>query len=507
MHHPPPHRRRASRVFLALLVSSAALLAGTTAVATPAEAADRGTGFGTWAPLSSTGWHGSMRVGDIETYCIHPGLPVATGPTTDQGVQTDARGLTPQQLVSINYLVTTYGQTDDPVQAASVGWAVKATADRDTTLHSWGYEGDSLREAIDYVMRRASPENSAAVQERAERYLAEASAIRVPRVGGTLTLTTSPDDPTRGTVTADVDPDATGGLHLDGAVFADTGTADHAAVAPGRAYPILASPPRDTDGRPYAVRARGAFTVRAAAVRLFTTPGQQESAGPADPQRFELTAEDAIARPIVFSPRIHTEARIQDGRFIDAVTLTSGENVWPRAADGSFVRLRARADVYRTGDFPVEAPVVPDGLTPVARLEVTTDPAVGPGTYTVSTPDPLPGPGVYTAVWRIERADQSPETVLHLPLRYVWVERFATPTQTRQLVSPPPSDTPTPSPTPTPVATVAAPSAGEPPTALATTGISSAGLAPAGVLAAATVTAGVGLILMARRRRFPAARA
>uniref|UniRef100_UPI00352B5A10 hypothetical protein n=1 Tax=Salmonella sp. M227 TaxID=3240298 RepID=UPI00352B5A10 len=93
-------------------------------------------------------------------------------------------------------------------------------------------------------------------------------------------------------------------------------------------------------------------------------------------------------------------------------TLSSGENVWPRAADGSFVRLRARADVHRTGEFPVEAPVVPDGLTPVARLEVTTDPAVGPGTYTVATPDPLPGPGVYTAVWRIERADQSPETVL-----------------------------------------------------------------------------------------------
>ncbi|WP_148286386.1 hypothetical protein [Microbacterium sp. B19] len=504
MHHPPPHRRRASRVVLAL-VTSVAFLAGTVAVAAPAEAADRGTGFGTWAPLSSTGWHGSMRVGDVETYCIHPGLPVATGPTTDQGVQTDARGLTPQQLVSINYLVTTYGQTDDPVQAAGVGWAVKATADRDTTLHSWGYEGDSLREAIDYIMRRASPENSAAVQDRAERYLAEASTIRVPRAGGTLTLTTNPDDPTRGTVAADVDPDATGGLHLDGAVFADTGTADRADVAPGRTYPILASPPRDTDGRPYTVRARGAFSVRAAAVRLFTTLGQQESAGPAEPQRFELTAEDAIARPIVFSPRIHTEARIQDGRFIDAVTLSSGENVWPRAADGSFVRLRARGDVYRTGDFPAEAPVVPDGLTPVARLEVTTDPAAGPGTYTVATPEPLPGPGVYTAVWRIERADQSPETVLHLPLRYVWVERFATPTQTRQLVPPPPSETPAPTPTPPLVTPAAAPPAAEPPTALATTGVSAAGLAPAGVLAAVTVAIGVGVILTARRRRFPTA--
>ncbi|MFG6279540.1 hypothetical protein [Microbacterium sp. S16(2024)] len=501
MHHPPPRRRRrATSTALTLIIAAAAALAAPALLTAPAHAADRGTGFGTWAPLSSTGWHGSMRVGDVHTYCIHPGLPVATGPTTDRGVQTESTGLSPQQLVSINHLVTTYGQTDDPVQAASVGWAVKSIVDRDTTLHSWGYEGDSLRAAIDHIMRRASPENSAAIQDRAEQYLAEAATIRVPRVGGTLTLTTDTDDPTRGTVTADVDPDATGGLHLEGAVFADTGAADRSGVVAGTAYPILASPPAGTDARPYTVRARGAFTVRAAAVRLFSTPGQQESAGPAEPQRFDLTAEDATPRPVQFSPRIRTLAHLDDGRFVDEVTFSPGEGLWPRHADGSLVSLRARADIYRTGAFPAEAAEIPAGLTPVAHLELTTDPAIGPGTYTTATTEPLPGPGVYTAVWRIERTDQDPATVAHLPTRYSWIERFATPAQTEQLVTPPPPSSPTPAPTPT--ATLVPPPAPAPPAAaaLASTGVPGGGLPAAGGLAASAIAAGIVLAVVARRR-------
>ncbi|MFM2719817.1 hypothetical protein [Microbacterium mcarthurae (nom. nud.)] len=494
MHRPPPRRRRLPSAIALLL--SAAVLTSPALVAAPAHAADRGTGFGTWAPLSSTGWHGSMRVGDVHTYCIHPGLPLATGPTTDQGVRTYADGMSPQQLVSINHLVTTYGQTDDPVQAASVGWAVKAIADRDTTLHSWGYQGDSFREAIDYIMRRASPENSLAIQERAEQYLAEAAAVRVPRVGGTLTLTVHPDDPTQGTVVADVDPDARGALRLEGAVFGDTGLSERSDVVAGVAYPILAPPPVDTDGRPYTVRVRGTFSVRSAAVRLFTTPGQQESAGPAEPQRFTLAAEDATARPVRFSPRIQTFARIQEGRFIDDVEFTSGEGVWPRHADGSFVRLRARADVYRTGAFPAESAEIPAGLTPVAQLELTTSPDIGPGTYTAST-GPLPGPGVYSAVWRIERADQEVATLAHLPTRYVWVERFATPSQTEQLAPPAPAPTPTPVSTPAPVA----PPAAAPPTAaLAATGLTAGDVGTAGGLAASAIAAGLIALVIARRR-------
>lgn len=500
MHHPPPpHRRR-----LAVLAVIAALLGGL-GVAPSAHAADRGTGFGTWAPLSRTGWHGSMKVGDVHTYCIHPGLPVATEQTTDHGVSSDVNGLTPQQLVSINHLVSTYGQTDDPVQAAGVGWAVKAIVDRDTTLHSWGYTGDSFPEAIDYIMRRASPENSAAVQERAVRYLAEAEAITVPRVGGAVTLTTRDDDPTRGTVTVDVDPTATGSLHLENAVFADTGRADRAEVHAGQTYEIVAPASASDDGRPYTARATGTFHVRAAAIRYFSTPGQQESAGPAEPTTFTVTGQDAAPRLVRFSPRIETTARIVDGRFVDRVTVSPTEGVWPRHADGSFVVIAATADVYRTGAYPAESAEIPSNLSPVLRLDLRTDPATGAGDYEVAS-ESLPGPGVYTAVWRVERADQDAGVVGHLPADYRWQERFASPAQTEQLAPVPPhpqpvaSPTPaaTPAPTPSPVPTPSAL-----PAALASTGMSAASVG--GMGGAAGVLLGIGVIAwgVSRRRSTP----
>ncbi|WZH35450.1 MAG: hypothetical protein PIR02_11760 [Microbacterium enclense] len=485
-----PRRRRRALVAVLTLVAAA-----TTLITPAASAADRGAGFGTWAPLSSTGWHGSMRVGEVHTYCIHPGLPVATGATTDHGVSSDVRGLSDQQLVSINYLVSTYGQTDDPVQAASVGWAVKAIADRDTTLHSWGYEGDSLDEAIDHIMRRASPENSAAIQVRVGQYLGEAAAIRVPRIGGTLTLSTDAADPTRGDLIADVDPDATGVLRLQNAVFADTGSAERRDVRAGVTYPISAPRPRESDGRPYTVRASGTFTIRSAAVRLYTTPGQQESAGPADPQSFDLSVSDASARPVQFRPRIHTVASIEDEKFVDEVSILVDDGVWPRHPDGSFVQLAATADVYRTGAFPAESPEVPANLTPVGRLALTTAPDRGPGTYRVVWTDTLPGPGVYTAVWRISRDAQDGANAPHLPVDYFWTERFATPSQTEQFAPPPPL---VPTPPPTPAATI--PPVAPVPAALAATGSDGASAGAAAVGAALALALGTGAVILTRRR-------
>lgn len=495
MHHPPPRRRRVTAA-LALLT----LAVSTLALAPAAHAADQGTGFGTWAPLSRTGWHGSMRVGDMHTYCIHPGLPVATGTTTDRGTTTEVNGLTPQQLMSINHLVTTYGQTDDPVQAAGVGWAVKAIADRDTTLHSWGYTGDDLPGAIDHIMRRASPENSAAVQARAVRYLAEAESVAAPRIGGSLALSTDADDPTRGTVTADVDPAATGVLHLENAVFADTGGADRTDVRAGVVYPILAPATSSEDGRPYVVRATGSFSVRSAAIRYFSTPGQQESAGPAEPTRFDLATEDAAARPVRFSPRIATAAHIDDGRFVDDVTFSSADGVWPRHADGTFVSVSATAEVFRTSAWPAESAEIPSNVRPVLSISLRTDPGRGAGTYTALT-EKLPGPGVYTAVWRIERTAQDADTTPHLPLGFVWTERFASPTQTEQFAPPTPSDPPSPTPVaatppPAPVA-VAAPA----PAALAATGVSTTPLGLATSVAAALAAVGLVAGGIARRRK------
>lgn len=492
MHHPPPPTRRIPAALVLLTV-----LIGTLVVAPAAQAADRGTGFGTWAPLSRTGWHGSMRVGDVHTYCIHPGLPVATDATTDHGTSSDVNGLTPQQLVSINHLVTTHGQTDDPVQAASVAWAVKALVDRPTALHSWGYEGDDLAGAIDYIMRRASPDNSRAIQERTAQYLAEAEAVPVPRIGGSLALTTDTDDPTRGTVSVDVDPAATGTLQLENAVFTDTGTAARENVHAGDTYPITAPGSASDDGRPYVVRATGSFTVRAAAVRFYTTPGQQESAGPAEPARFDLSTQDATPRPVRFSPRIETAARIEAGRFVDEVTVSPQDGVWPRRSDGSFVTVTATADVYRTGAWPAEADEVPANLVPLAQLSLTTDPSVGAGTYTVLSAE-LPGPGVYTAVWRIERDAQEPDAAPHFPVGYRWAERFASPSQTEQVAPPAPSGTPVPTRPPVADAPLPPPAA---PASLAATG-SPAAAAPA-LAGTAMTAAGLGAVLwaVARRRR------
>lgn len=500
MHRPPSPPRRLPAALLLLTV-----LIGTLAGGPAAVAADRGTGFGTWAPLSRTGWHGSMRVGDVHTYCIHPGLPVATDATTDHGTSSDVNGLTPQQLVSINHLVTAYGQTDDPVQAASVGWAVKAIVDRQTTLHSWGYEGDDLAGAIDFIMRRASPENSSAVQERAQRYLAEAEAIPVPRTSGSLTLTTDADDPTKGALTVDIDPAATGSVHLENGVFADTGSAVRENVRAGDTFPIVAPAAASVDGRPYVVRASGSFTVRAAAIRYFSTPGQQESAGPAAPWTFDLSTQDAAPRPVRFSPRIRTTARLVDGAFVDEVTVSPLEGVWPRRSDGSFTTLTATADVYRTNAWPAESDEIPANLAPILQLTLRTDPTVGPGTYTVQAP-PLPGPGVYTAVWRIERAEQTPDDAPFLAPGYRWVERFASPSQTEQVAPVAPTASPTPT---APAAPPASPSPPVPVAAAATVASLAAtgtpGMAAVSGIGVTVTAAGVGVLAwaVARRRRMP----
>ncbi len=147
MHHPPPPRRRLLRTALTLALIAVGVATVPVLATAPAHAAEQGTGFGTWAPLSWTGWHGSMRVGDVHTYCIHPGLPVATGTTTDNGETSDVNGLTPQQLVSINHLVTTYGQTDDPVQAGGRGRMPVEIAL--VTVSSPGPHGSQLEQDLD----------------------------------------------------------------------------------------------------------------------------------------------------------------------------------------------------------------------------------------------------------------------------------------------------------------------------------------------------------------------
>ncbi|MDZ8200019.1 hypothetical protein RZO50_00705 [Microbacterium sp. SSW1-59] len=399
--------------------------------ASPSQAASAGAGFGTWAPTSQYGWHGSMRVGDVHTYCIRPGLAAPTGKTTDHGVRTDAAGLTPQQLTGINHLVSAYGQTTDPVQAASVGWAVKAIADWDETLHSFGYRGDSLAGAINWTFSALAPKHNERVQELATSYYAEATALAAGDTApsGRLVFTASQTDPLRGTVTAEVpQADGFGTVELSGAVFAD-GSTVRSDLRAGESYDIHVTGAAENE---ITVRGSGVFpTAALAAVRYFTTPGGQDTAGPAGAAEITVEGADDAPRSLVFAPTISTQVvdrYVHDGRFVDEV-LFAADGAWPRSDDDAYAVVHAEADIYRSTSEPNPGDVPPG--EPVATLTLQTDPTVGPtAPYRVEAVEPLPDPGFYTAVWRISAKSQGDEVRGRLPDGYAWEEQYGLRSQT-----------------------------------------------------------------------------
>ncbi len=481
---PSPRLPRLLAVVLVILLGAFGAVVGT---ASPASAASPGAGFGTWAPLSAHGWHGSMVVGGVHTYCILPGLPAPTGTSIDHGITGEAGGLSPQQLVAINYLVTTYGQTGDAVQAAAVGWAVKAIADRATTVQAWGHPGDSLAGAVTWIFSRFAPDHAAAVAERAEAFYAEALTVPVPGTDATLQLTTDAGDPRRGVVRIAGGAATIAEITLENAVFADSGTAQLTGAVPGVDYPIVAAAPT-TDGLPYSVRARARVSAPIApAVQYVTTDGQQSTAGPGGGVAYDIEAADTAPRPVVFSPGIATQVGVPEtttGPFVDDVTVSPVAGVWPRGADGAFVALRASATVYRT-TAPPTGPDIPADAVAVGELALVTDPAQGGGTYRVTSEWMLPGPGYYTAVWSLTAAAQDPAVAVHLERDYRWAEEFATPSQIVHVPAPP------------------APPAPESPRALAATGPASDAAPRVGAAGLAALVAGAALLAHLAQRRRP----
>lgn len=487
---------------LPLIIATMIVLAlfGSTAVlSTPAaRAASHGVGFGTWSPLSSTGWFGSATVGDLQTYCIVPGLPVPTGESSDLGVRGDVRGFTPHQLTGINRLVSAYGQTGDPVQAAAVGWAVKALSDHAATLSGWGYRGTSLGEAVRWSLDRIAPSASVRVAELAEAYYAEASAVTVPATDGRVVLSTDPDDPSSGSVRVEGGAGTSVALRLENAVFADSGSPERSDVAPGAELAITVTPTLDGSG----VVARAFATFRAPyapLVRHISTPGQQDTAGPGGPLEYTAEATDAAARPAVFAPVITTQVasnEASDGPFVDDVTISSADGrPWPRDADGRFVPIAASATVYRTQGATADVSAdVPVSAEAVGELHLVTDPELGPGTYRVASEWNLPGPGTYTAVWQVDAAAQSESVRAHLGRDFRWVERFGVPAQTLTVPAPPSTPTPTPS---VPVTTDSPP----PVVALAATGPWSDAPRVLGAGSAALLLGAAILAHLAARRR------
>ncbi|MBZ4487993.1 hypothetical protein LQ938_12070 [Microbacterium sp. cx-55] len=422
--------KRVLTTLLATLAVAAALIVAGIVSTAPARAASPGSGFGEWASSTRYGWHGSMLVGGVHTYCIFPGRPLPTGATEDRGISGDAAGLDPRRLTAINMLVSTYGQTDDPVQAASVGWAVKAIANWNETLHTFGYAGESLEGAIDWVFRHIAPEHNVAVQNLAAAYYAEGMAMAAgpASASGSLQFATDAADPRHGTVTVIADvPDARGTLTLENAVFTESGQPTLERAAVGATYPITATPPNGETT--FTVRGSGTFRAGfAPLVHHFTTAGGQDTAGPVGPLDFPVAGEDSTPRVTTFAPVISTQVAsryVPGGTYIDDVTFGVVRGTWGRTGDGNYVPVRATATLYRTEDEPVLAPEAPADAEPVATLELTTDPVIGPtAPYRVETAEPLPGPGFYTAVWEIAAEGQHPDAVAALEADYAWREQF-----------------------------------------------------------------------------------
>ncbi len=414
---------------VALALLAAALVAFNPAASSPAGAADRGVGFGTWASGTRYGWHGSMLIDGVHTYCITPRLPLPVGPSTHHGISGSAAGLSARQLAGINLLVSTYGQTDDPVQAAAVAWAVKAVANFDEALHTYGYRGDSLAGAIHWTFSGLAPEYDQAVQQRAVAYYDEAMRVQggVTAASGTVVFTTDASDHSTGTVRVDATAAARGTLTLVDAVFADTGSPTREAVTTGTSYAIRTVPPGE--GRPYSVSGTGRFSAGiAAAVRHFTTQGGQHTAGPAGAIEFDVAGMDAAPRVPPFAPTITTQVPARyasGGAYVDEVTFSPGDTSWPRGEDGSYLPVHATAVVYRTDTEPVAGAPIPGEDSIAGTLDLTTDAAVGPNApYSVTSNWEMPAPGFYTAVWTVRGSDQSEPVALHTGADYAWTEAF-----------------------------------------------------------------------------------
>ena len=416
-------------LYVALAVLAIVLVALNPAAPSPAGAAERGVGFGTWAASSRYGWHGSMLIDGVHTYCITPGAPLPIGPSTHHGISGSAAGLSPQQLAGINLLVSTYGQTSDPVQAAAVAWAVKAVANRDEALHTYGYRGDSLAGAIHWTFAGLAPEHDLAVQQRAVAYYDEAMRVQggVTTASGSVIFTTDASDHRGGTVRVEATAPAHGALTLVNAVFADTGSATRDSVTTGTTYAIRTAPP--AEGRPYAVSGGGHFSAGiAAAVRHFTTQGGQQTAGPAGTVEFDVAGADAALRVPPFAPTITTQVPTRytgGGAYVDEVTFAAAEASWPRSEDGSYLPVHASAVVYRTDTEPVAGAPLPGDEAIAGTLDLLTHAAVGPtAPYPVTSSWEMSAPGFYTAVWTVRGSDQSEAVALHTGADYLWTEAF-----------------------------------------------------------------------------------
>ncbi|MBN9240704.1 MAG: hypothetical protein BGO97_13405 [Micrococcales bacterium 70-64] len=249
--------RRALLVLLTLLLVLIAPV--------PAHAATKNAGIPGLTPYG--GYLGNYLAPDgTRVYCIDSPLPWpsgdTSGPTTvDSLVTTWGDTVPSEQLARLNHVLTAYGQTDDPVQAAAVAAYVNAYTS------GWARDLGAGYEAGAWYLN-----GDAAVLAVYDAIWADSEAYALRSGVATVVL-----DLDAGTLVVDAQPvDATGTVTLAGAVRTDTGESAFPAV-PGEVVPISGTPPDDADEYEVSARADFSLETAAASVVLYTTPDQQRT--------------------------------------------------------------------------------------------------------------------------------------------------------------------------------------------------------------------------------------
>lgn len=439
-----PNRRRPGDRYRFMALAVAALIAcmtvfgGMFSASAPAEAAAAPGAGGYWTP--SGGWLGNYIAGGQRVYCIDVLTDTAgsggVGHTSDR-IQEAGHGTRPvsgSELQMVNYAVSVWGQTSDPVTAAAVGAYVY-----NFTSANWHGRGEH------YIR---GP-HASAILAKYQQIMADTAANfdRAEGAGaGVIQLDIDPTNHYLGTLqVSGLSPsNAVGSISLENGVFADTGLPTRDGVTNNSSFAVTGVPPES--GGAYRIRAEGAFRgsgepVYEPSVTVYAEGSMQRTVGPGNSRpsvvNFVLSGEDSSDRTTVFHPIVGTQVASKfvalGEEFADVLTFSVAPdshgltNPWYRNQQGEFAPIRALGTLY--GPF-LSQPEVSDSVPPQAPvaasgIEIVTTPESGPtATYTAPSGTRADEAGYYTWVWEITAAEQEGQVRGLLPEDYVFVDRF-----------------------------------------------------------------------------------
>ncbi len=321
-------------------------------------------------------------------YCLEwgkPGPTNSTWVTSDQGPRGNFSGWGELEVARINYVVTTWGQTADPVQAAAVAvtiWSRHA--------QSQGGKVSDFSDGHPFVFQ-ALPDPGIRARVFALRNemmrAADAYTPVAMRPHGEIGIEPSAEGYDRGWVTVSgLEPVVTGTLTLTGAIFDVTGSSSITGAVNGSRYSITYDMTDDRLANVSAT-AHGSFIMPGrpgSEINLWTTPPSAQTIGTPTPKitdySFSLSREGE-PRDLRFAPIVQTQVPTElvhrGEAFADTVflSLAQGSLPWRRLNSGVYVPITAWCQAYGPLLAPPERSSLPDPSVPLfgERVLVTTE--------------------------------------------------------------------------------------------------------------------------------------